>query len=70
MMETYAFFCETITGIKEAKALVKKYEGKIKSPCYINLITGKGEKLFYAEKSNVRIDGAGWIVLDKGERIG
>lgn len=69
-METYSFICETVTNNKEAKELIMRYGEKIKSPCYINLLTDAGEKHYYAEKSNVRIDGAGWIVTEKGKFIG
>jgi|GEM_PF-3104722 len=69
-METYSFICETVTNIKEAQELIMRQEGKIKSPCYIKLLTDAGEKHYYAEKSNVRIDGAGWIVIEKSKLIG
>lgn len=69
-METYSFICDEITNNKEATAIIKKYESKIQSPCYINLLTNSGEKYYYAEKSNVRIDGAGWIVAEMRKLIG
>lgn len=67
-METYSIICEAFTNNMELKGLVKRYEGEIKSPCYINLITDKGEKLYYAEKSNLELDGAGWILMEKHKR--
>lgn len=69
-METYSFICEAVTNNRQAKEVIARYEREIKSPCYINLITDKGEKLYYAEKSNLILEGAGWIVMEKCEGIG
>ncbi|PJN53677.1 hypothetical protein PAEVO_03980 [Paenibacillus sp. GM2FR] len=69
-METYSFNCEAVTNNRQVKEIVAKYEREIKSPCYINLITDNGVKLYYTEKSNLSIEGAGWIVVEKYEVIG
>lgn len=70
MMETYSIICEALTDKKAAKEVIKRHEGRIKSPCYINLITDKGEKLYYAERSNLSLEGAGWIVVEKYDGLG
>lgn len=69
-METYSFICEAVTNNRQAKEVIARYEREIKSPCYINLITDKGAKLYYAERSNLCLEGAGWILMEKYERIG
>lgn len=69
-METYSFVCEAVANNRQVKEIVARYEREIKSPCYINLITDNGAKLYYAEKSNLSLEGAGWIIVDKHEWIG
>lgn len=69
-METFAFDCETVTNIREAKEVIARHDSMLKSPCYVNLLTDKGEKTYYAEKSNLSLKGAGWIVVEKYEGIG
>lgn len=69
-METYSFICEAVTNNREAKNVISRHEGKMKSPCYVKLLTDKGEKRYYAEKSNLSLNGAGWIVVEKYDGIG
>lgn len=66
-METYSFICEAVTNNREAKEVIERHEREMKSPCYVNFLTDKGEKRYYAERSNVSLVGAGWIVLEKHE---
>ncbi|AYB41809.1 hypothetical protein [Paenibacillus lautus] len=64
-MDTYSFISEAVTSIREAKEVILRYESKIKSPCYVELLTEKGEKRYYVERSNLSLKGNGWIVVEK-----
>ncbi|WP_411552176.1 hypothetical protein [Paenibacillus lautus] len=66
-METYSFICETITNNREVKKMIARNESKMKSPCYVSLLTDNGEKKYYAERSNLSLKDAGWIVVEKRE---
>ncbi|MGC6588007.1 hypothetical protein ACPV3A_24055 [Paenibacillus sp. Dod16] len=64
-METYSFICEPVTNNREVKSVIARHESKMKSPCYVSLLTDKGVKKYYAEKSNLSLKDAGWIVVEK-----
>ncbi|MGE7828879.1 hypothetical protein [Paenibacillus sp. NPDC093718] len=66
-METYSFTCEAVTNFREVKKVIARHESKMKSPCYVSLLTDKGVKNYYAEKSNLSLKDAGWIVVEKRE---
>lgn len=66
-METYSFICEAVTNKKDVKNVIARHESKMKSPCYVRLLTDRGEKKYYAERSNLSLKDAGWIVVEKQE---
>jgi hypothetical protein len=68
-METYSFSCETVSNNRDVKNVIARYESKMKSPCYVSLLTEKGMKKYYAEKSNLSLKNAGWIVVEKREDL-
>ncbi|WP_338841876.1 hypothetical protein [Paenibacillus glucanolyticus] len=69
-METYSIICEAVTNTKDVKNVIARHESKMNSPCYVSLLTDNGEKKYYAEKSNLSLEGAGWIVVEKCEKLG
>lgn len=69
-METYSIVCGVVKDTKDAKNVITGHESRIKSPCYVNLLTDKVWKKYYAEKSNLAIQGAGWIVAERVGSVG
>lgn len=64
-METFSIECGNVNSNKEAKEVIMINQSNLKSPCIVELNAANGKRVYYAEKSNVGISGAGWIVSER-----
>ncbi|WP_422659143.1 hypothetical protein ACK8P5_00910 [Paenibacillus sp. EC2-1] len=64
-METVFIDCQSVKNVREAKGVIMENLRLLKSPCFVDLNTVDGKRHYYAEKSNIGLQGAGWIVVER-----